>query len=246
MINYLFFKSPLEQFSVISLVEGSGNGFTNLTLYLFFFSLLVLMLMTWIGSSSVFLLSPVFSFFMEFFIGLKGIVCNQSGICNFFFNWFSSLTLILLLCNVFGLLPFSFTVTTHFVVTLSISFFFFFWINAVFFFRFFIEWGTLFLPSGTPISILFLIVPIEVLSYFSRLLSLAIRLFANMMSGHTLLVILGGFLFNLLTLNFLIIFPVIILHLIFLMEIGVAFLQVYVFIVLSTLYLQDTSSATQH
>lgn len=112
--------------------------------------------------------------------------------------------------------------------------------------RFFIEWGNIFLPSGTPIIILPLIVPIELLSYFSRILSLSIRLFANMMSGHTLMVILGGFIFLGLSGNLLILIPFSILHLIFLMEIGVAFLQVYVFLVLSTLYLQDIKSADAH
>lgn len=108
------------------------------------------------------------------------------------------------------------------------------------------EWGSLFLPTGTPLAILFLIVPIEALSYFSRILSLSIRLFANMLSGHTLLVILSVFLISGISGNFLIVLPLILLHMIFGLEIGVAILQAYVFTTLILLYITDTENFSAH
>lgn len=111
------------------------------------------------------------------------------------------------------------------------------------FLRFYIQWVSLFLPSGTPILILPLIVPIEVLSYVARLFSLAIRLFANMMSGHTLLAILMGFVYLGINFNIFFFAAAFLIHMIFLMEAAVALIQIYVFTVLSSLYLQDTYSS---
>ena len=102
------------------------------------------------------------------------------------------------------------------------------------------------MPTGAPNLILFLLVPVEILSYVSRIFSLSIRLFANMMSGHTLLVILITFLYAGLSLNVFIALPFIVIHLIFFMEIGVALLQVYVFITLSSLYLNDVNNPHSH
>jgi len=84
-----------------------------------------------------------------------------------------------------------------------------------------------------------LIVPIEIISYISRIFSLAIRLFANMMSGHTLLFILVSFLYGALTVNLLLVLPTAIISLIFLLDVGVAFLQIYVFVILLYLYMLD-------
>ena len=148
--------------------------------------------------------------------------------------------------NISGLLPFSFTLTTHFFITFYLAFIFFVWIDVVFFFSIFIIHFETLLPSGSPFLILPLLIPIELISYFARLLSLSIRLFANMMAGHTLLVILIFFLYTNLILNWLLLIPIIVIHLIYFMECGVAVLQVYVFVVLSYLYLTDTISYPSH
>lgn len=106
------------------------------------------------------------------------------------------------------------------------------------------------MPSGTPKAIMPLILPIEILSYFSRVISLAVRLFANMMSGHTLLHILVSFLFSSLLTSMLFYFvdllPYLLLQCIILMELSIAFLQIYVFLVLSALYLLDTQKVLDH
>jgi len=173
----------------------------------------------------------------------RKFVCATSLLSNLFYGWFFSLGMLLFVFNVTGLFPFSFTPTSHLIITLSIACIFFGWINFVLFLRFYIQWVSLFLPSGTPILILPLIVPIEVLSYVARLFSLAIRLFANMMSGHTLLAILMGFVYLGINFNIFFFAAAFLIHMIFLMEAAVALIQIYVFTVLSSLYLQDTYSS---
>ena len=103
------------------------------------------------------------------------------------------LFLFLLISNLIGMIPFSYTVTSSLVLTFFLSFSFFLGINLLGFYHNKISFFKTFLPGGTPVFIAPLLILIEVVSYFSRVFSLAIRLFANMMSGHALLKILIGF-----------------------------------------------------
>jgi ATP synthase subunit 6 len=96
-------------------------------------------------------------------------------------------------CNLLGMIPFSFTVTSHIVVTLGLAIMVFFGINVIGIKTHGFHMLSLFLPSGAPIALAPLLVMIELVSYSFRVISLALRLFANMMSGHCLLKILAGF-----------------------------------------------------
>ena len=238
--------SPLEQFQVLSIFLLLSNVWLYSGLYLCFLTYIFFP----IWSKKTIHTSYVFSSF--FFLSLrlikmiKHILFSTSTFGDFFILIFFNLNFFLLIANVFGLVPLGFTLTAHLIISLSWSTFFFIWINLIFFLRFFLEWGALFLPSGTPTLILPLIIPIEILSYFSRMLSLAIRLFANMMSGHTLLHILISFFYINLTSNLFLFIPFIVIHMIMFMEVGVAFLQVYVFLVLISLYLNDTRNFSTH
>ena len=91
------------------------------------------------------------------------------------------------------MIPYSFTITSSFVVTLFLSLGFFIGVNIIGCLVHGIAILSLFLPGGAPVIILPALVLIEILSYFARIFSLSIRLFANMMSGHTLLKILADF-----------------------------------------------------
>jgi ATP synthase subunit 6 len=91
------------------------------------------------------------------------------------------------------MIPYSFTVTSHLIFTLALSIICFFGINFIGLKKHGFEFFGLFLPSGAPLALAPLLVFIELLSYFARVFSLAIRLFANLMSGHTLLKILSEF-----------------------------------------------------
>jgi ATP synthase subunit 6 len=148
----------------------------------------------------------------------------------------------ILFTNIFGLVPFSFTSTSYIIETflLSCSFFIGLTLLAIFFqgLNSFVQ---TFIPQDIPKALKPLLVVIEIISYVSRAFSLAIRLFANMMAGHTLLHILSDFSLKLGKIKYLyLLFPLIIVILISLLEVGVSFLQAYVFVLLIALYYNDS------
>ena len=153
------------------------------------------------------------------------------------------LFIFILLGNLFGMLPYSITITSHFIFTLYYALAFFIGINIIGILYQEENYFILFLPEGVPIWIIPILIIIEYLSYFARIFSLAIRLFANMMSGHVLMKILIGFAWNLVTLGYLwkaiSIFPLLIIFSITGLELSIALLQSYVFIILLFIYLND-------
>ena len=102
---------------------------------------------------------------------------------------------------------------------------------------------SLFMPAGCPLPLLFLLIPIEFISYSFRLVSLSVRLFANMMAGHTLLKVIVGFSFTMILLGdsmvLVNLFPVALLFILTFLEVGVAVVQAYIFAILSCIYLKD-------
>jgi len=145
--------------------------------------------------------------------------------------------------NAIGLIPFSFTITSHLIVTFTLSLFIFIGINIIACRIHGLKIFSLFLPSGTSFTLAFLLIPIELISYIFKPISLSIRLFANMMAGHTLLKVIVGFAFKftglvgvLFTLQFI---PLLVLIPLFFIELGVAFIQSLVFIVLISIYIND-------
>jgi len=146
----------------------------------------------------------------------------------------------ILISNLVGLMPFSFTVTAHIAFTLFLSLSFFIgWIIQGFQHLGF-KFLNIFLPQNIPMWLLPLLCVIEILSFLIRPLSLSIRLFANMLAGHILLYILGSAtlvlgVFGLLPFLFIVAF--------FILEVGIAFLQAYVFTILLAIYLADSFKA---
>ena len=154
-----------------------------------------------------------------------------------YFPFILSLFLFVLVANLLGMLPYSFTVTSHIIVTCALAFFIFIGVTIVGFAKHGISYLKLFVPSGVPIFLLPLIIVIEVISYLSRPVSLSVRLFANMMAGHTMLKVFGGFVVSLgilggwLPLGFAVALTG--------LELLVAFIQAYVFAILTCIYLND-------
>lgn len=148
---------------------------------------------------------------------------------------------LILFANLFGLIPFSFTITSHLVFTFGLSFAIISTITIFGFYKQGYKFLNLLIPGGAPKALLPILIPIELLSYIVRCFSLAIRLFANMMSGHSLLYILSGFVIQITAAGFFLIAlaPFLIVLLIGVLEIGVAMLQAYVFLVLTCIYLRD-------
>lgn len=114
-----------------------------------------------------------------------------------FFPLIFSLFFYILCLNVVGLVPYSFTLTSHFIVTFALSLAIFIGINIICIRTHGIVFFSIFLPSGTSAALTFLLVPLELISYIFKPVSLSIRLFANMMGGHTLLKVIAGFAWSL-------------------------------------------------
>ena len=114
-----------------------------------------------------------------------------------YFSFIFSLFMFVLFCNMFGMIPYTFTVTSHIIVTFVLAAFIFIGVTIIGFAKHGIGYLKLFVPSGVPIVLLPFIVVIEVISYLSRPVSLSVRLFANMMAGHTMMKVFGGFVISL-------------------------------------------------
>merc|ERR1711959_846509 len=157
-----------------------------------------------------------------------------------YFPFFLSMFFFILVLNTIGIIPYSSTVTSYFSVTLIIvigAYFTVFSLHGINFFG-------LFMPQGCPFGLVFFIIPIELLSYVFRLVSLSARLFANMMAGHSLLAVLAGFswvMFNSTSSTIILVgtIPLFIVFLLFFLETGVAIVQAVVFTILSCMYLDE-------
>ena len=154
-----------------------------------------------------------------------------------YFPFVLTLFTFILFCNVLGLVPYSFTVTSHIIVTLALALTVFVGATLIGFWRNGFGYLKLFVPSGVPAILLPLVVVIEIVSYFIRPLSLSIRLFANMMAGHMMLKVMAGFVVMLgATAGWL---PLIAMVGLYGLELLVAALQAYVFALLTCMYLND-------
>ena len=154
-----------------------------------------------------------------------------------YFPFVFSLFMFVLFCNMLGMLPYSFTVTSHIIVTFALAAVIFVGVTIIGFVNHGAGYLKLFIPSGVPVVLLPLIVIIEIISYLARPVSLSVRLFANMLAGHTMLKVFGGFVISLgiiggwLPLGFTVALTG--------LEILIAFLQAYVFAILTCIYLND-------
>ena len=153
-----------------------------------------------------------------------------------YFSFVFTIFLFVLFGNFLGMLPYSFTFTSHIAVTLTMALVIFILVTIIAFLKHCMRFFSFFLPSGVPIFLAPLMIAIEVISYFTRPFSLSIRLFANMMAGHTLLKVVGGFVFPLGILGFV---PIAGLVAITGLEFLIAFLQAYIFTILTCIYIND-------
>ena len=154
-----------------------------------------------------------------------------------YFPFVLTLFVFILFANVLGLIPYSFTVTSHIVITLALALVVFVGATIIGFIRNGFGYLKLFVPSGVPALLLPLVVLIEIVSYFIRPMSLSIRLFANMMAGHMMLKVMAGFVVMLgVTAGWL---PLAAMVGLMGLELLVAALQAYVFALLTCMYLSD-------
>ena len=239
--------SPLSQFEIKTLVPlevfGYDISFTNSSLAMLLTVLLTIIFLFWGLKKSAIIPDKSQSLVevsYEFIANMISDNVGKEGIK--YLSFVFSLFMFILLGNLLGMLPYSFTWTSHIIVTFAISFFIFILVTFIAIAKHgIIKFLGFFAPSGVPKAMLILLVPIEIISYLSRPVSLSVRLFANMMAGHTLLKVIGGFVFVLGANSFIIggALPVAFLVALTGLEIVIAFLQAYVFAILTCLYIND-------
>nr|WCH57986.1 ATP synthase F0 subunit a [Calliblepharis sp.] len=247
MPNFII-TSPLEQFEIVVLIplniQGLNFSITNSSLFLLL-ALLLILLWTSLSFYKTKLIPNNWQLLKELIFKItSNIVQDNIGTKGeFYLPFIFSLHLILLYSNLIGMVPYSFTVTSHIVFTFSLALSIFIGINIIGIQTHGFKFFSLFLPRGVPLAIVPLLVTIEFLSYIVKVFTLSIRLFANMTSGHTLLKIIAGFAWTMLSAGgILAVFHLIPLGLLLALiglELAIAGLQAYVFTLLTCIYLND-------
>ena len=233
----------MHQFSVHRIgpeikISGIDLSFTNASLFMFFSALLILVFLLF-GTREKKIVPGKIQLISEMLYNFVSKMINDTAgkKAKPYFPFIFSLFIFVLFCNMIGMLPYSFTVTSHIIVTLAFAMFIFIGVTILGFTIHGFKYLKIFVPSGVPFVLLPIIMVIEIISYLSRPISLSVRLFANMMAGHTMLKVFGGFVISLgLVAGWLpLTFSVALTGL----EILVAFLQAYVFAILTCIYLND-------
>ncbi|MDH5748734.1 MAG: F0F1 ATP synthase subunit A [Rhodospirillales bacterium] len=153
-----------------------------------------------------------------------------------YFPFIFTIFMFVLFGNMLGMLPYSFTFTSHIVVTFTMALVVFLGVTVIAIIKHKLHFFTFFVPPGVHWVMWPLLIPIEIISYLSRPISLSVRLFANMLAGHTLLKVFAGFIAALGVFG---VFPLAFVVALTGLEIVIAFLQAFVFTILTCLYLND-------
>lgn len=235
-------KSPLEQFEIKELipieVAGVNISFTNSALWMVL-AITGVSLFLILGMRRQALIPTRWQSMVEisydFVANLVSENVGSKG--RAYFPFIFTIFAFVLAGNVFGMLPYSFTTTSHIAVTFALAMLVFVLVTGIALFKHGLAFFGYFLPKGLPLWLAPLIVPVEILSYLARPVTLSMRLFANMMAGHTMVKVFGGFVVSLgvlggwLPLGFIVALTG--------LEFLIAFLQAYVFAILTSLYLHD-------
>nr|YP_009693740.1 ATP synthase F0 subunit a [Inonotus obliquus]BBN21266.1 ATP synthase F0 subunit a [Inonotus obliquus] len=249
--NLTYINSPLEQFEVTNLIGLNAPifGYLNLTLTnLALYSILVLFLVISlhvIANNSTKLVPSKWSIALESsFASVNSLVRDQIGSANeIFLPFIYSLFFFVLIANLIGNVPYSYTVTTSIIVTLGLSFTILIGVTILGLYIHKLRFFAFFIPSGTPLALVPLLVLIELLSYSARAFSLGVRLFANMCAGHTLLKILSTFLYQMFSGSIVVAVFALVPFALFIaligLELAVSFIQSYVFCILTSSYIRD-------
>lgn len=240
--------SPLEQFIIKPISEISVAGidatFTNSSLWM----VIVVCVLSFflVGGTKSKSLVPgrwqgAVEIMHEFIANMVRENVGSEG--KQYFPFIFTLFMFVLGCNLLGMIPYSFTVTSHIIVTFALAAVVFIGVTLLGFFKHGFGFLKLFLPSGAPMLLMPVLFVIEVISYLTRPVSLSVRLFANMFAGHMMMKIFAGFVISLGSLGFVgylgAILPFSLNIAMSGLEVLVAFLQAYVFAILTCIYLND-------
>ena len=233
--------SPLTQFEIKRLVDidigGLDVSFTNSSLMMVIVLVLVTALLTLSMRGRAMVpgrWQSIAELSYEFIANMLRENVGSQG--RQYFPFVFTLFMFIVTSNLLGLLPYSFTVTSHIVVTFALAIVVFLGVTVIGLIKHKLHFFSFFVPKGVPMALIPILVPIEVISYLARPVSLSLRLFANMMAGHTLLKVFGGFV---VVLGIFGVAPLLFVVALYALELIVAVLQAYVFTILTCLYLND-------
>ena len=233
--------SPLEQFEIIPILDIKlGNidlSFTNSSVAMVLTVAIITLFITIsvntraLIPSRLQLLSELsYNFIAQL---LKDTVGNDG---RRYFPFVFTIFMFVLIGNMVGMIPYSFTFTSHIIVTFALAAVVFIGVTVLGFVKHGFHYFALLAPPGLPWYMLPILIPIELISYLSRPISLSVRLFANMLAGHTLLKVFAGFV---VPLGLAGVLPLAFIVALTGLEILIAFLQAYVFAILTCLYIND-------
>lgn len=245
----LFINSPLEQFEVTSLLGFSAPlfGYFNLTLTnLALYSLVILFLIVglhFFANNNSKLLPSKWSLLLEsLFASINSMVREQLG-KEIYLPFIYSVFIFVLVANLIGNVPYSYAITSSIVVSIGLSFTLILGVTILGLSIHKLHFFSFFIPAGTPLALVPLLVLIELISYIARAFSLGIRLFSNITAGHTLMKILSTFLYQLFSGGLLVALVTLIPFGLFLaiigLELAVSVIQAYVLTLLLLSYVKD-------
>lgn len=245
--------SPFEQFKIFFLYDfqfGNNTVFiSNFTIYniivYFFFFLLFTCFYRNIFHKNLYNLI-IETYYSFTYSALSGQVTKRG---NRYIPFFQYIFLFITVSNLLGMIPYSFSVTSHIAFVFGFSLTMFIGLQVIGFERFGLYFFSFFLPSGVPTFITPFIVILELISYSFRVVSLSVRLIANIVSGHMLLKLIMGFIFNMLmsgSFFFLAALSIALISALICLELAIAILQAYVYLVLCAIYLKDVLTVDQH
>ena len=249
--------SPLEQFKIKCLAFCGDGGqlqafsFTNASLFMVLSVICAVLLMVYGMRQRELVpgrLQSVAELSYEFVANMVRENVGPNG--RQYFPFIFTLFIFVLMANMLGMVPYSFTVTSHIIVTFALAITVFLGVTVVAIARNGIHFFTHFMPSGVPMWLSPIIVPIEIISYLSRPISLSLRLCANMLAGHTTLKVFAGFVVSMIGMGGVLsasgILPLIMVTALTALEFLIAFLQAYVFAILTCLYLAEAVNMEHH
>lgn len=233
--------NPIAQFNIETIVPihvgGADISFTNSSLYMVIAVVISTVFLTAAMSKRALIPGRMQSLAEMTFEFVANTVRDNAGAgSQKYFPFIFTLFMFVICGNLLGLTPYSFTYTSHIIVTAGLAIIVFIGVTIIGFARHGLKYLHMFFPHGAPIAAAPVIVPIELFSYLSRPFSLSVRLAANMTVGHIMLKVVAGFVAGMGILGFI---PFAGVVGITILELGIACLQAYIFTVLSCIYLHD-------
>ena len=238
---------PIHQFNIekiftIGHIGGHEINFTNSSAYMLVTVVLTALLMLATGRQLVpGRLQSVAEISYEFVANTIRSTAGTEGMK--FFPFVFTIFMLVTVSNMVGIIPYTFTISSHIIVTAALAFLVFFTVLIYGFYKNGLRFFKLFVPSGIPIAILPLVVVIEIISFLSRPISHSVRLFANMLAGHITLKVFASFITMLGAMGFVgalgAVLPLALVVALSALEMLVAFLQAYVFTILTCIYIND-------